>query len=68
MFASANSGTITKLVQGWSRYWSRSFAEIADATLELRRAGELGRGLLPEGAGRLCHALEVGARRGVRAR
>ena len=31
-FASANSGTITKLVQGWSRYWSRSLGEIADAT------------------------------------
>ena len=30
--ASANSGTMTKLVQGWSRYCSRSFAEIADAT------------------------------------
>ena len=31
-FASANSGTITKLVHGWSRYWSRSFGEIAEAT------------------------------------
>ena len=31
-FASANSGTITKLVQGCRRYWSRSFAEIADVT------------------------------------
>ncbi len=31
-FASANSGTITKLVHGCRRYWSRSFAEIADAT------------------------------------
>jgi hypothetical protein len=30
--ASANSGTITKLVQGCSRYCSRSFGEIADAT------------------------------------
>ena len=32
MFASANSGTITKLVHGCSRYWSRSLGEIAAAT------------------------------------
>ena len=31
-FASANRGTITKLVQGCRRYWSRSLAEIADVT------------------------------------
>ena len=30
VLASANSGTITKLVHGCSRYWSRSFGEIAD--------------------------------------
>ena len=28
--ASANSGTITRLVHGCRRYWSRSFGEIAD--------------------------------------
>jgi hypothetical protein len=32
-FASANSGTITKLVHGCRRYWRRSLAEIAEATL-----------------------------------
>ena len=32
-FASANSGTMTKPVQGWSLCWSRSFAEMAEATL-----------------------------------
>ena len=31
-FESANSGAITKLVQGCSRYWSRSFVEMADVT------------------------------------
>ena len=31
-FASANSGTITKLVHGWSRYWRRSFGETAEVT------------------------------------
>jgi hypothetical protein len=31
-FASANSGTITKLVTGWKRFWSRSFGEIASVT------------------------------------
>ena len=43
-FASANSGTITKLVQGWSRYWSRSFAEIADATLSCAERASSGVG------------------------
>ena len=41
-FASAKSGTMTKLVHGCRRYWSRSFAEIADATpscAERARAG-----------------------------
>src|SRR5918996_538772 len=32
MFARANSGAITKLVQGCRRYWSRSLAEIAVVT------------------------------------
>ena len=31
-FASAKRGTITKLVQGWSRYCSRSLGETADIT------------------------------------
>ena len=48
--ASANSGTITKLVHGCSRYCSRSLGEIADAHAELRRARELGRRLLAERA------------------
>ena len=48
--ASANSGTITKLVQGWSRCWRRSLGEIADATLRSRRAGALRGRLLAEGS------------------
>ena len=31
-FESANNGAITKLVQGCSRYWSRSFVEMAELT------------------------------------
>ena len=43
-FASANSGTITKLVQGWRRYWIRSFAEIAEATLSCAERASSGVG------------------------
>ena len=63
--ASANSGTITKLVHGCRRCWRRSLGEIAEATRELGRAGELGRGLLAERARLLGDALEVDARRRV---
>ena len=66
--ASANSGTITKLVHGCRRCWRRSLGEIAEATAELRRAGERGRRLLAERARLLGHALEVDARRRVGAR
>ena len=34
--ASANSGTITQLVHGCSRYCRRSFGEIADSEARLR--------------------------------
>ena len=63
--ASANSGTITRLVHGCRRCWRRSLGEIAEATRELGRAGERGRGLLAERPRLLGHALEVDARRRV---
>ena len=51
--ASANSGTITKLVHGWRRYWSRSLGEIADATPSWAERASSGRRLLAERAGEL---------------
>ena len=65
--ASANSGTITKLVHGWSRYWSRSLGEIADATLSCAERASSGVGCSRNERVELGHPLEAArARAGTR--
>ena len=65
VLASANSGTITKLVHGWSRYCSRSLGEIDEATPSWAERASSGVGCSRK-AGELGDALQVGARRRVR--
>ena len=43
-FASANSGTTTKLVQGWKRCCSRSFGDTVSATVRLAVRASAGEG------------------------
>ena len=67
-FASANSGTITKLRPGMKPVLKPLVRGDRGRHAQLRRAGELGCGLLAEGARQLRHPLEVGARRRIGAR